>query len=83
MIVSVTALLLSSGASCYHSITLSIPIQFTGRGLRVRAGREGLRAEPQVDGVRGLRHRDRPHLRPAGVHGRIPSGEALGGNFKL
>ena len=56
---------------------LSIP---TGRGLRLRSGGQGLRAEPQVDGVRGLRHRDRPHLRPAGVHGRIPSGEALGGN---
>ena len=61
-------------------MVLFIPIQFTGCGLWIRAGRQGLRAEPQVDGVRGLRHRDRPHLRPAGLHGRVPSGEALGGN---
>ena len=77
MIVSVTACAVFRSKFFCHSITLSVPIQFTGGGLWIWSGGQGLRAEPQVDGVRGLRHRDRPHLRPAGVHGRIPSGEAL------
>ena len=44
-----------------------------GRGrLRVRRRRQGLRREPPRPGRPRHRHRDRPDLRAAGRHGRLP-----------
>ena len=50
-----------------------------GRGLRLWSGGKGLRPEPQVDGLRGVRDGDRSHLRAASLHGRFPGGQAVRG----
>ncbi len=43
-----------------------------GRGVRLRRRRQGLRPGLPRPGRHGVRHRDRPDLRAAGVHGGLP-----------
>ena len=46
-----------------------------GGGLRLRRRGQGLRPGPAGPVGPGVGHRDRPHLRPAGGHGRLPGGD--------
>ena len=48
------------------------------RGLRLRRRGQGLRRVAARPGRPGHRHRDRPDLRAAGGHGRLPGGHARG-----
>ena len=49
-----------------------------GGGVRLRRRGQGLRQLAARPGRPGDRHRDRPHLRPAGGHGGLPGGPARG-----
>ena len=49
-----------------------------GGGLRLRRGRQGLRAVAARPGLPRRRHRDRSHLRAAGGHGGLPGRHAGG-----